>query len=211
MKSSTFFSLASFCPPLVGFVVACGGAETKDVSSGPPGNEDTSKTVTSLVFKSPCNALNCPAPPSTGSNDTYECAASAADLDACGWVPGSPANGSDPVGTDPNSPVSFSECDAKECPAVLGYACKEGTTGTVVCGRENGGECTNYIVCAPTPGTELCDDNACGPKPELAEICDDGTSAELACKRSAQIKGAGAPQQCAWASGCPTVNVPQGK
>ncbi len=188
MNPSTFASLsAAFA--LSALAVACGGSTTSAKSTEP----GTSKA--SLVFKAPCARSACPSSPS-GDDEAYVCQETRGE---CEWSAGGAGlvGGSD----DPNGTVSYRECAPAECAGPeIAPDCPSGTHSLGLrCGSENEAVCTRYAVCVPDESdagaTVTCAPDSCGPIPEIAELCADGTSRGLVCR----AKGS----KCLPLSACP--------
>ncbi len=167
------------------FLVACGSSSTTPPSTPTDGTGEETETIReALDFVEPCTASTCGEVPPSTTSSRPQCRASTS---SCAW--------SDPPSPDDN--VSYRACEESECgPKPDASVCPSGTTykGSA-CGSENEGPCTWRTTCAPPPSTTPCPDaDGCGPKPELAVICDDGSVGDLVCMKL----GA----KCGWQRSC---------
>jgi hypothetical protein len=132
----------------------------------------------SMKFTAPCTAATCGSAPETLASPHCKPEAS-----GCGW--------------SEDTPVSYRPCAESECgQAPSADTCPSGTTfkGNT-CGSENDAACTWSSVCLPPRSTIACADvDGCGPKPEIAVVCQDGGTGDLACMQVAS--------RCAWQRTC---------
>jgi hypothetical protein len=154
-------------------LLACG--------SGKDASKATATGASALVFKAPCAPTSCPDAPVSSDSDSYVCAQ--ADQ-TCAWSPG--GSGASGVGSSDGT-ASWRECAANECNGPeIAPACPNGFESRGLrCGSENEAACSLYAVCIPQKadgGSVTCGPNDCGPRPEIAAVCKDGTTRELECR-----------------------------
>ena len=180
-------SLASIC--FLGlFPVAC-SSSTED-----GGNRARSaRSEQPLEYVQPCTPAVCDGLPvpaigcADGNAPTLSCAPG--DDGTCHVTPECGDSGDDGV-------VSYSPCEPSECGPIPEIGCPSDDTLIQSCGSENGGACLWTITCVPPPSTTPCPTpDGCGPMPELAPICDDGSTGTLACMQTGS--------DCAWQPQCP--------
>lgn len=165
------------------FLAACGSSSPAPSTPSADADDtvtpdDTPAARTALAFTAPCTASACGDVPKTSIATKPVCVASAG---RCAW--------SDP---DPNTPVSYRECEATACDAEPDASvCPSGTTFKGAnCGAENEGECVWRSVCSAPPSTTPCSDaDGCGGKPELGVICKDGSTGDLVCMKQGAACG----------------------
>lgn len=169
------------------FLLACTGSTTTPPPSAPPADDTGDKTETvreALDFIAPCTASVCGEIPPSAKSSRPRCRSSAG---ACAW--------SDPP--SPDDSVSYRACEESECgPKPDASVCPSGTTYKgAACGSENEGPCTWRTTCVPPPSTTPCEDAyGCGPKPELAVVCKDGSVGDLLCMKQGT--------RCDWQRSC---------
>lgn len=158
-------------------------ASSKGSAAPPKGEEDPGLQARSLIYQVPCNPEACSSPPSTAI-DVNGLASCLPTDGTCGWK-----------AADPNEPVSFSQCEESKCGAVPQIGCAPGYHAVPpVCGSINGAACAYQTTCAADVSDVACDDTKCGPMPELAPICDDGSTGNMVCR--AKTDG------CGWVPDC---------
>lgn len=162
------------------FVAACASSSPND----PPGpgsqniHPQPQPNRKQLKFTAPCTPATCGEAPEALERPRCK------PVDAaCEWAE--------------DQPVSYRLCSADECGEAPDAAiCPSGTTSKGnECGSENDGRCAWTSVCVPPPSTIPCADPAgCGPKPEIAVVCSDGSIGDLACMHF--------ETRCGWQATC---------
>lgn len=146
-------------------LAACGGSE-------PSGKGPDSPSRQALIVTAECSFEACGSVPSSLSSEPeVKCSAQESD---CSW--------SD-TGDDDNGTVSYRPCADSECPAKPAVNCPSNTVqSTQQCGSENNAACSWTTTCVPPRVKTPCaDPNSCGPVPDLAVICSDGSASGLVC------------------------------
>jgi hypothetical protein len=144
-----------------------------------------------LEYVAPCTPAECDgsAVPQIGCADDSEPTLSCAP-DGNGTCHVTPVcDGDDGV-------VSYEPCDPSECGPIPQIGCPPDYTYVESCGSENGAACVWTIDCVPPPSTTPCTiPDGCGPMPEYAPICEDGSTGTLACMQT--------DSTCSWQPQCP--------
>ncbi len=160
-------------------LVGCASASTpSNPGSKDPTPSDPSKnppTVrTSLSYDGACSASTCGEVPPSNTAAAPVCTPIPA-TGACDWAD-----------TSSSAATSYRPCSDAECPTTIpgkSVCPADLEFKGANCGSENDGACIWRAACAPPKSTTPCPDaNGCGDAvPAIAALCDDGTSAGLAC------------------------------
>ena len=146
-------------------LAACGGSEPRQGGVQAP-------TRQSLIVTSECSFESCGSVPSNLSTEPkVKCSAKESD---CSWAD---------LGSDDNGSVSYRPCANSECPAKPAVNCPSDTVQSAQqCGSENNAACSWTTTCVPPRVKTPCaNPDSCGPVPELAVQCSDGTYSGLVC------------------------------
>jgi hypothetical protein len=194
-------------------VFAAGCGSTSEPVREPSGDR-IGTNPSELRYKSPCDANACkdlPIPEIGCASGEPVPVCAPARNGSCRWnitCPGASGGGGSSGGgsggpgsgtsTDPEGSVSFRICEASECrgPKPDAACPPDRKTGESVCGSENDAPCSWITSCYALPSTEKCPNpRGCGDaKPELAVVCPDGSTRELACMKSGN--------SCSWQPDC---------
>jgi hypothetical protein len=156
--------------PIVKAMAAVGVLMSACASQAPESKKVGSAAA---LFTEPCTAWACGAAPSAAE-------ATCAPADGnCVWAV---ADGT----------TSYTQCAATACGTPPGAeVCPAGTEWKGnQCGSVDGAPCRWTTTCAPPRSTTPCPSaDGCGPVPELAVICKDGTAVGLVCMKQGDACG----------------------
>jgi len=163
MNSIAIITMLSSCAAFA--LSACGGSEPGQGGAQAP-------TRQTLIVTSECSFEGCGSVPSNLSSEPQvKCTALESN---CGWSE---------VSDDHAGTVSYRACADSECPAKPAVNCPSNTVQSAQqCGSESGAACAWTTSCVPPRVKTPCaDPDSCGPVPDLAVQCSDGTYNGLVC------------------------------